>query len=472
MNDDRKKEEEEQSEKEKSTEEKKQKEKDSMRDSDSDHKEEAEQSEEEKTTEEKEQEEKEEMPDSESDRTELPTLYVGLIPAPKAASDLSDKLAGELADLLRDYVDDEYSWKVEIVVDSYIGAEENAAKTLQQAQSISDDKNWDYAIAVTDMPLFKDGEFIVAEVEEELALAQISLPALGFAPLLRRVREASLQLVSEMHHGSSEEARDREQERVDNMEAGNDKNMHKIGSRELCKAGPLNRFAPIKRITVNIDRVTVDEEGADTTVRFIASPRANGYMRLTSGMVRANDPYKVVTTFKSVVAVAFATGAYALIFPTVWMLADSYDEIRAATLMVISFTAMTAWIIIAHKLWETRSETNDNKYLIRLHNASTVFTIGFGVAIYYVLLFFCFLFAVFLFIPPDLLESGDGIGRPAGLPYFLYLAWLITSIATVIGAIGAGLEDEETVLKGTYGYRQRLRKEYIQRKKEEMEEKE
>ncbi|TVP80977.1 MAG: hypothetical protein EA344_13325, partial [Alkalicoccus sp.] len=429
MNDDHK-EEAEQSEKEKSTEEKKQEEQETMPDSDSDHKEEAEQSEEEKSTEEKEQEEQEAMPDSESDHTELPTLHVGLIPAPKAASDLSDKLAGELSDLLRDYVDDEYSWKVEIVVDSYIGAEEDASKTLQQAQSISDDKDWDYAIAVTDMPLFKDGEFIVAEVEEELALAQISLPALGFAPLLRRVREASLQLVSEMHHGSSEDARDKEQERINNMEPGNDKNMHKIGSRELCKGGPLNRFAPIKRITV-------DEEDADTTVRFVAAPRANGYMRLTSGMVRANDPYKVITTFKSVVAVAFATGAYALIFPTVWMLADSYDEIRAATLMVISFTAMTAWIIIAHKLWETRSETNDNKYLIRLHNASTVFTIAFGVAIYYILLFFCFLFAVFLFIPPDLLESGDGIGRPAGLPYFLYLAWLITSIATVIGAIGA-----------------------------------
>ncbi|WP_416150173.1 hypothetical protein ACM26V_04055 [Salipaludibacillus sp. HK11] len=416
--------------------------------------------EEHKSPEERKLEEKESMPDSESNHPSKETLSIGIVPAPETASDISDKLASDLSERLRDYVDDNYTWKVEVVVDSFVGAEEDAYETMKHARKIALENNWDYTVAITDIPLFKNGEFLVAEVDDNKALAQISFPALGIFPLYRRVRSSTLQLISEMHHGKNEDARDDVQERINNLPKTKKKVLHNTDSRELIKRGPQKKILPI-------DRVVTDDD--DTPVRYIARPKINGYFRVGTGMVRANNPLKVIRTFKSVVAIAFATGAYALIFPTVWLLADAYELERAATLMVVSYFAMTTWIILAHNLWETKKEAPDKAPLVRLHNFSTLITIGLGVIVYYFVLLICFLVAVFLFIPPDLLESDTGIGREADLGYYIYLSWLITSIATVIGAIGAGLEDEETVLKGTYGYRQRKRKEYLQKQNDNEE---
>jgi hypothetical protein len=42
--------------------------------------------------------------------------------------------------------------------------------------------------------------------------------------------------------------------------------------------------------------------------------------------------------------------------------------------------------------------------------------------------------------------------RPAHATDYLTLAWIISSLATVGGAIGSGLEDQETVRAAAYGY--------------------
>jgi hypothetical protein len=62
--------------------------------------------------------------------------------------------------------------------------------------------------------------------------------------------------------------------------------------------------------------------------------------------------------------------------------------------MVLGLTGLVAWLIVAHDLWQ----------------------------------------------------------RPVGVTDYLTLAWIISSLATVGGAIGSGLENEETVRAAAYGY--------------------
>ena len=358
------------------------------------------------------------------------SVTLGLIPAPDIPEKIAEELASELPDLLRSRVDGGVSWDVPVVVDPLTGTDREAPEILDECRKKMLSEGWDLAICLTDLPVYRGGRLVAADVSSERGVAGLSLPAMGALRLPQRSREATLRLAQELY------------EKVHEPEA--DATL-KRSPRSTGFVGPFRR----------VDPPDEDMKAMDVDARF-AAPGPLGHVRLWSGMVLANRPWKMLPAFKGAIAAAFATGAYALVITTLWLLADSVGWARLLLLMVTALVAMVGWIIVAHHLWERPAQPEQRKWA-SLYNGVTVLTVSTAVLSAYAILFALIFVAAWVFVPAAYFQSI--LKHPVGLGEYLSLAWLATSLATVAGAIGASLEHEETVRAASYGYRQRRRQE-------------
>jgi hypothetical protein len=372
------------------------------------------------------------------------SVTLGLIPAPDIPEKIANEIAPGLPGLLRRHVDDRVSWDVSVFVDPLTGTDREAPEILDVCRERAQREGWDLAVCLTDLPVYRSGRLVVADASAQRGVGAISLPALGATRLRPRTREAVLQVVNELYAripglGPDAEAADAAPGLPGQRPHG------------LIERRPVELVAPFRRVE------PPDEDMKNTKVdaRF-AAPGVRGRLRLLSGMVLANRPWKILPSFKGALAAAFATAAYVLVVPTIWMLADAVGWPRLLALMVAAIVAMGAWIIVAHHLWERPSDREQRRWAA-LYNGVTALTISLAVLFAYAVLFALVFLAAWVFVPGHYFQST--LRHPTGLGDYLILAWMATSLATVAGAIGSSLEDEDTVRNAAYGYRQRHRQE-------------
>ena len=363
-------------------------------------------------------------------RAKAGVVRLGLIPAPDIPEKIARELASELPDLLANRVDGSVSWDVPVVVDPLTGAVREAPEILDGCRERMLREGWDLAICLTDLPVYSDGRLVVADVSAKREVAGLSLPALGATRLRPRTREATLRLAHELYARTKQPGSDGSPPQ---------------GSHTAEFVGPFRRLDPPDE--------DMRETGVD--VRFAATG-ARGHLRLWAGMVLANHPWKMLPAFKGAIAAAFATGAYALVITTLWILSDSVGFWRLLLLMITAIVAMVVWIIISHHLWERPQGREEQKWAA-LYNGVTVLTISLAVLLAYAALFALVFLAAWVFVPGAYFQTI--LKHPVGFGEYLTLSWLAASLATVAGALGSSLEDEDTVREAAYGYRQRRRSE-------------
>jgi hypothetical protein len=357
-------------------------------------------------------------------------VTLGLIPAPDIPEKIAEELALELPDLLGGRVDGSVSWEVAVLVDPLTGTDMEAPEILDECRQKMRQEGWDLAVCLSDLPVYRAGTLVAADVSAKRGVGGISLPALGALRLRPKARKLTLRLAGELYERTKEHGADDPPTRR---------------SRATEPVGSFRR----------IDPPDEDMKAMDVDARF-AAPGPLGHLRLWSGMVLANRPWKMLPAFKGAIAAAFATGAYALVITTLWLLADSVGWARLLLLMLTALVAMVGWIIVAHHLWERPAQREQRKWA-SLYNGVTVLTVSTAVLSAYAILFALIFVAAWVFVPGAYFQSI--LKHPVGLGEYLSLAWLATSLATVAGALGASLEHEETVRAASYGYRQRRRQE-------------
>jgi hypothetical protein len=155
-----------------------------------------------------------------------------------------------------------------------------------------------------------------------------------------------------------------------------------------------------------------------------------------------------------VLMAAFAAGAVSLAYPTIWQLSATMGPWRLSVATILASAAMIAWLILDHELWERPHSADEHERAV-LYNAATVVTLTIGVAILHLGLFILQLVTAWWTLPPQMVA--DNIGHPVGLSTLLMMAWLVAAVATLGGALGSGMEDDEVVKAAAYGVRQRRR---------------
>ena len=137
--------------------------------------------------------------------------------------------------------------------------------------------------------------------------------------------------------------------------------------------------------------------------------------------------------------------------PDIWQLSAALGWIRLSAIAMGSVAGITVALIAGAGLWEHPSHPVGRKQ-VTLFNLATTATVVLGVLFLYAALLLLALLTSPVLVPSQLLEAG--IGHAVRFGDYMKLAWLTSSLATLGGALGAGLESDEVVRAAAYTYRQ------------------
>jgi len=366
-------------------------------------------------------------------------LSIGLIAAPELPAEIVKKYLDDLPKIFEREIDKNIFWNVEMIEDPLTGSAEDVDDILEETLKIRDEKGWDYAISLTDLPIFYGKYVVAADNSYQKRIAQISIPAFGVPSLRDSIKKTILHILKELVYYSETDNNNVNEEQL---------------SKKLQKGFPVFK----------VKRIRPSKHPTEADVRYLVIPKTNGKIRLLIGMTESNRPMSIIGSFKKVLTAAFTTGAFGLIFTTMWNLGIILSTGRLAGLMIAAVSVLIIWIIFNHNLWEGPSAGNE-KRVRQLYNMTTFITLLISVITYYVLLLTFFLTAALVLIPPDFFKAAVSIEGDPHIIHYLRVAWVTTSISTIAGAIGVGMENEELVRDITYGYRQKRRYNNIQNQK-------
>jgi hypothetical protein len=181
------------------------------------------------------------------------------------------------------------------------------------------------------------------------------------------------------------------------------------------------------------------------------SLRANQELSIMQ-MVRANRPYRLVRDLSKVLVATLASAGFFIVNSNAWGIADQLAVPSLLLIALLAVGGLGVWLVVAHSLWEQPSRWRD-RTLTQRANVATALTLLLGLMFSYMVLYVAVLAAMALVVPDRFMT--ESLGHPAAVGDYAAAAWFATSMATVVGAIGSGLESDEEVHATISRYRPR-----------------
>lgn len=247
------------------------------------------------------------------------TYTIGLVPSPGVAHKLVDNAIPKIQQHLHERISDVDKWHFESKVDLLIGSAEDVHESIDKAAELKEEYDWDFVICITDLPSISGNKVVISDFNSEKQVSMLSLPALGWINLERKLVKSMTALVEQLYHNNT---------------------------KERPKVHPL-----IKPKAVD------PREDESSKRRYINRYFILGWLQLILGLTRANEPWKNLFNFKKIISVAFATGTYVSIFSMPWELSVQYSTLRFIVLMIISILGMAGWLLYAHQLFEEKQQS-------------------------------------------------------------------------------------------------------------------
>jgi uncharacterized membrane protein len=350
-----------------------------------------------------------------------PRIVLGLLLAGRWASEVASGLGKVLEDRLVAR-HPSVRWTLKVQTQRLVPLPREASEAIEAARLRLLEEQWDLAVLVTDLPLAEGGRPVMGEVISPThRVAVISLPALGPRQVRRRLVESVIGVVGDLVGEQPSERTGR------------------AGGRRLARR---------RRAT----RLRLAEIAAEPRDRAHSGPMfavlvGLDQVRLLWSMVSVNRPWRLAIGLYRALIAAVAFVVLTVLTAEVWRLATEFGVVRLVALSGVSVAAMTIAIIAVHGLLE-RSVNEASHQQVALFNAATVLTVTLGVAALYLVLLAMTLLGASLLIPGQAMR--EALGRPERLSDYLNLGWLLGSLATIGGALGAGLESDTAIRDAIY----------------------
>lgn len=171
------------------------------------------------------------------------------------------------------------------------------------------------------------------------------------------------------------------------------------------------------------------------------SPEAHEELSIAR-MVLANRPWRLVRDLSKVLVATLASAGFFIVNSNAWGISDQLTFPALLLVTVLAVGGLGVWLVVAHSLWEKPSQSRD-RALTQRANTATSLTLLLGLLFAYLVLYIIVFAALALVVPDRFLMTS--LGHATGIGDYANAAWFAASMATVVGAIGSGLESDEEV---------------------------